>query len=142
MTEFAVPDCLVLKLEERERESDTKEIDTTVYIFYDKKEHNYVVRGQRRWTPKDQSCSYSFISEDVHDLADFLQYIISHDNIVNEVLFNYDNLPVDSNDITYEFLKQYDHDDYEISGYNNVKLTTKRLVKNLRMLRNVFNYFN
>ena len=140
MTEFAVPDCLVLKIEERD--SVTKEIDTTVYIFYDKKEHNYVIRGQRRWTPRFKSCSYSFVSEDVYDLADFLQYVISNENSVTEFLFNYDNFPVDSNEITYEFLKQHDHDDYEISGYNNVKLSPKRLTKNLRMLRNVFNYFN
>ena len=140
MTEFAVPDCLVLKIEERD--SVTKEIDTTVYIFYDKKEHNYVIRGQRRWTPRFKSCSYSFVSEDVYDLADFLQYVISNENSVTEFLFNYDNFPVDSNEITYEFLKQHDHDDYEIGGYNNVKLTVKRLVKNLRMLRYVFNYYN
>ena len=135
-----VTDCLVLKIEERD--ADSGELDTTVYVIYDKKEHNYVIRGKRRWTPKIQSCDYSFISEEVNDLAYFLQYIISEDNIVNEVLFNYDNFPVDSNDITYEFLQQYDHDDYEISGYNNVKLSPKRLKKNLRMLRNVFNYFN
>jgi hypothetical protein len=140
MTEFAVPDCLVLKFEEVE--CITKKVDTTVYVFYDKKEHNYVIRGQRRWTPVYNSCSYSFVSEDVNDLADFLQYIICKDNRVNEVLFNYDNLPVDSNDITFEFLNQYDHDDYEISGYNNQKLGRKRLLKNLRMLRNVFNYCN
>jgi hypothetical protein len=140
MTEFAVPDCLVFKFEEVE--SITKKVDTTVYVFYDKKEHNYVIRGQRRWSPVYHSCSYSFVSEDVNDLADFLQYIICKDNYVNEVLFNYDNLPVVSNEITFEFLNQFDHDDYEISGYNNQKLGRKRLLKNLRMLRNVFNYYN
>jgi hypothetical protein len=140
MTEFALPDCLVLKLEEVE--STTEKVDTTVYVFYDKKEHNYVIRGQRRWTPLQQSCTYSFVSEDVNDLADFVQYIICKSNAVNEVLFNYDNLPVDSNEITFEFLKQHDHDDYEISGYNKQKLGRKRLLKNLRMLRNVFNYYN
>lgn len=140
MTELYQTDCLVLKYQENDVL--TNEPDTTVYILYDKKEHNYVVRGRRRWTPKFQSCTYSFVSEDVYDLADFLQYIISKENKVTEVLFNYDNLPLDSKDITFEFLKQHDHDDYEISGYNNVKLTTKNLVKNLKMLRNVFNYYN
>ena len=38
MTDSTIPDCLVLKLEETD--STSKEIDTTVYIFYDKKEHN------------------------------------------------------------------------------------------------------
>ena len=140
MTEFEIPDCLVFKLEEKDVL--TKETDTTVYILYDKKEHNYVIRGRRRWTPKCQSCSYSFISEHVEELADFLQYIICKGNTVNETLYNYDNLPVDSNEITFKFLQEYDHDDYEISGYNNQKLSRKRLIKNLRILRNVFNYNN
>jgi hypothetical protein len=140
MTEFAVPDCLVLKLEEVE--STTKKVDTTVYIFYDKKEHNYVIRGQRRWSPIHQSTAYSFVSENVNDLADFLQYVICKSSTVNEILYNYDNFPVDSNDITFDFLNEYDHQDYEISGYNNQKFGRKSLLKNLRMLRNVFNYYN
>ena len=140
MTEIHNPDCLVLKFEEKDFE--TNEIDTIVYILYDKKEHNYVIRGRRRWTPKFQSCTYSFVSEDVYNLVDFLQYIISKENKVSEILFNYNNLPLDSKDITFEFLQQFDHDDYEISGYNNVQITTKGLIKSLKMLRNVFNYYN
>jgi len=139
MTEFAVPDCLVFKFEEVEY--NTEKVDTTVYVFYDKKEHNYVIRGQRRCSPLHQSCTYSFVSEDVNDLADFLQYIICKDNEVNEILYNYDNFPLDSNDITFDFLKEYDHNDFEISGYNKQKLGRKRLIKTLRMLRNVFNYY-
>ena len=139
MTDFYQPDCLVLKLEEKDYE--TNEIDTTVYILYDKKEHNYVIRGRRKWTPKFQSCTYSFVSEDVYALADFLKYVISKDNKITEILFNYDNLPLDSKEITFEFLKEHDHDDYEISGYNNVNITTDSLVKSLKILKNVFNYY-
>jgi hypothetical protein len=139
MTDFYQPDCLVLKLEEKDYETD--EIDTTIYILYDKKEHNFVIRGRRRWTPNFHSCTYSFVSEDVYDLADFLKYVISKDNKITEILFNYDNLPLDSKEITYEFLKEHDHDYYEISGYNNVNITTDSLVKSLKMLKNVFNYY-
>lgn len=144
MTEFVststtVPDCLVFKFEEYD--VDLKELDTTVYVLYDKKEHHYVVRGQRRWTPRHQSCSYSFNCEFAQDLADFLQYIVCKDNRVNEVLYNYDNFPNSSNDITYEFLHDYDHSDYEISGYNDQKFGRKRLLRNLRMLRNIYNRY-
>ena len=141
MTEFttSIPDCLVFKFEEIEQHTD--KIDTTVYVLYDKSEHNYVVRGQRRWTPTNQSCSYSFNCEYAKDLVDFLQYIVCKDNVVNETLFNYDNLPESSNDITYEFLHDYDHSDYEISGYDRQKFGRKRLLRNLRMLRNVSNHF-
>jgi hypothetical protein len=142
MTEFfntTVPDCLVFKFEEYD--VDREEIDTTVYVLYDKKEHQYVVRGQRRWTPRHQSCTYSFNCEFAQDLADFLQYVVCKDNVVNETLFNYDNLPLNSNDITYEFLHDYDHSDYELAGYDRQKLSRKRLLRNLRMLRNIHNLY-
>lgn len=140
MTDFAVPDCLVLKIEEVE--CDTKQIDTTIYILYDKNKHHFVIRGQRKCTPLYKSCSYSFVSEYAHELVDFLQYIICANNMINEVLYNYDNLPNDSNDITFDFLKQYDSGEFEISGYDKHKLSRKKLLNNLRMLRNVFNYNN
>ena len=143
MTDFfnttTVPDCLVFKFEEIEQHTD--KIDTTVYVLYDKSEHNYVVRGQRRWTPTNQSCTYSFNCDFAKDLVDFLQYIVCKDNVVNETLFNYDNLPSSSNDITYEFLHDYDHSDYELAGYDRQKFGRKRLLRNLRMLRNIHNYY-
>ena len=140
-THNIIPDCLVLKLEEIEQEQEQKQIDTTLYILYDKNRHVYVVRGQRRWTPKIRFCTYSFECEFAKDLADFIEYVICSNNRVNEVLYNYDNLSKNSNEITYEFLHDYDHGDYEISGYNNKKLRRKRLLKNLRMLRSVYNYY-
>jgi len=137
MSTIVVPDCLVLKLEEVER--DTNKLDTTIYIFYDKKTHHFFVRGQRRWSPQHQSCTYSFQCEFAQDLVDFLQYIICKNNKVTEILYNYDNLPLEANDVTFEFLHDYDNSDYEISGYNNVKFSRKHMTNTLRMLRNVFN---
>lgn len=134
-----ITDCLVFKLEEYD--VDKREIDTTLYILYDKRSHRYLVRGQRKWSPRHQSCTYSFECEFASDLADFIQYIICPHNKVNEILYNYDNLPDNSSEITFEFLHDYDHSDYEISGYNNKKLKRCRLLRNLRMLRNVFNYY-
>ena len=139
MTEFVnnMPDCLVFKFEEVE--ADTGELDTTVYVLYDQIKEKYIVRGQRKWTPRHQSCTYSYECDNQCDLLDFLQYIVCSGNRVNEVLYNYDNLPYDSNKITYEFLHDYDHQDYEISGYNGKKFTRRRLFKNLRMLRKISN---
>jgi len=139
MSGFTSSDCLVLKLEEVEVESN--QIDTTLYVLYDKRRHRYLVRGQRRWTRMFQSCQYSFECEFEHELANFIQYVICPHNKVNEVLYNYDNLSENPNEITYDFLHDYDHSDYEISGYNHKKLRRKRLLRNLRMLRNIFNYY-
>lgn len=138
MSDFC-KDCLVLKLEEID--VDKKEIDTTLYILYDKRRTRYLVRGQRKWTPKHRSCTYSFECEFTNDLVNFIRYIICPRNKVNEILYNYDNLSNDPNEITFSFLHDYDHSDFEISGYNNKNLNRNRLIKNLRMLRNIFNYY-
>lgn len=139
MSKFSVPDTLVLKLEEVEKNTD--KIDTTLYIFYDKRTHHFFLRGRRRWSPKHQSCTYSFQCEFAKDLVDFLRYIICKNNTINEVLYNYDNLPCDSNDVTFEFLHDYEHSDYEIVAYDNMRFRKKEIVETLRMLRNVFNYY-
>jgi len=136
-----ITDCLVLKLEEINANKDDNEIDTTVYILYDTKKLRYIIRGQRKYSLKYNSCTYSYECSYKNDLVNFLQYIICKFNVVNETLFNYKNLPANSNDITFEFLKEFEHKNNEISGYDNEKLKTKRLIKNLRMLETVSNYF-
>ena len=132
-------DCLVLKLEEVE--VDTNILDTTMYIIYDKKRHNFLVRGKRRNTSNIRSCPYSFECELAHELADFIQYTICPENKVNEILYNYDNLPEDPHDISFELLRGYDDMAYEVSGYNDRRLKRGRLLKILRMLRNVSNEY-
>ena len=71
----------------------------------------------------------------------FLSYIIAKNNRINEILYNYDNLPDSSNDVTFEFLFEYENKDYEISGYNNNTMSKKRLHMLLRMLRKVGNKY-
>lgn len=140
MTEFVsnVSDCLVFKFEEVEENGN---VDMTAYVFYDKRTHKYVIRGRRRWTPRWHSCTYAFECEYAKDLVDFLEYIICRGNTVNESLFNYDNFPESSNDISFDFMNEYDHRDYELSGYDNQKPSRRRYLRNLRMLRNVSNRF-
>jgi hypothetical protein len=135
-----VTDCLVLKIEERDKV--TGQLDTTIYIIYDKKDHNYVVRGKHNDCKNIEACTYSFVCNYAIDLVDFLSFVMCKKNRWTYVLYNYDNLPYDSNDITYEFLKEDESNVYELTGYNNVKYNRKNLSTILRMLRNVFNYYN
>jgi hypothetical protein len=139
MSEFIGNDCLVLKLEEYD--IDTKELDTNIYILYDTKNNNYVIRGRRKWTPYQQSCTYSFVCECEIELTNFLRYIICKNSNVNEILYNYNNFPWDSNNITFEFLNNYEHSDYEISGYNNKKFKKSRIIQHLQMLKNIYNVY-
>jgi len=132
-------DCLVLKIEEYD--IDTSSLDTTLYVLYDKNEHHFVIRGQRFSKVMD-SCTYSFNCEFAKDLADFISFVICKRNKWSYSLYNYDNLPQTSDEVTYDFFKRNDSKVYELGGYDNQKFKRKKLLKTLRMLRNVFNYYN
>ena len=134
-----VTDCLVLKIEERC--TDKNELLTSVFIIYDKKEQNYVIRGKIADVNEKIGATFSFLSKEILSLEEFISFAICKRNKWTYVVYNYDNLPYNSNDITYDFLKQYESNSYEIAGYNNVKYNKKNLIRNLRMLSNVFNYY-
>ncbi len=136
--EFAVPDTLVFKIVEHD--VDLNRPDTTLYVLYDKATHRYVIRGKRN-DVNIKSCTYSFECEFANDLVDFLEFILDYENTYSFILYNYDNLPETSNDITFEFLKDNDSIDYELAGYDYQTFNRKNLLKYLRMLRNVFNYY-
>lgn len=136
--DFFAPDTLVLKI--NENCIDTGKPDTTVYILYDKATNRYVIRGKRD-SFNDASCTYSFDCKIDNDLAEFLDFVLDKRNLFSFILYNYDNLPYTSNEISYEFLKKYDSADYKIGGYDNKKYKRKKVLKLLRMLKNVFNYY-
>jgi hypothetical protein len=132
--DYNLPDTLVLKIEEiEEYEVENKLIDTTLYILYDTRANRYVIRGKRRSSSSLESHPYSFESESASDLADFIELIICSKNTISYSLYNYDNLPNESNEITYDFLNAYDDISYEISGYDNQKLKKSVLVKYLSL---------
>lgn len=135
---MAITDCLVLKIEERD--ADTLEIDATLYILYDKEKHHFVVRG-KRFSDKIDSCTFSFNCEFAYELIDFISFVVCMQNKWTYVLYNYDNLPYDSNEITYDFMEHHDSKEYELAGYNCQSYNKKALAERLRMLRNVFNYY-
>jgi hypothetical protein len=136
--ESTVPDTLVLKIVEHD--VDLGKPDTTLYVLYDKATHRYVIRGQRNRTRID-ACTYSYECEFANDLADFLEFLLDDTNMFSFILYNYDNLPETSNEITFEFLNEHDSIVYELAGYDNQKFIRKQIIKILRMLRNIFNYY-
>jgi hypothetical protein len=136
MSSFIVTDCLVLKLVEVESGL-VGRIDTTMYIIYDKETHMFIIRGKRRDLE-----TYSFECEYADDVATFIQYAICSRNRLNETLYNFKDLHQDANDITFEYLDDALTEPFEISGYDDKKLGRNRLLKNLRMLRSVSNYYN
>lgn len=138
-TSNAPTDCLVFKLEEFYDD----ELDTTLFILYDKNEEVYLIRGKRSALRKNnESVSYSFRCKYVEELIEFIKLGICSDSLLSYTLYNYDNLPYDGDDITFDSLKEYDNDKaYELTGFDNEKYSDKKIQKFLRVLKYVFNYY-
>ena len=132
-------DCLVLKIEEYV----DNDLDTTLFVLYDKNEDTYLVRGKRSNVfGKPETVPYSFYCNYASDLIDFISFVICKKSKVSYTLNNYDDLPNDPDDIDYQYLNDLDGDiAYELAGYDNQKFNRKKLLQHLRMLRNVFNYY-
>jgi len=122
MSEFSERpvDCLVLKIVEFDAVNN--KIDNSVFILYDKREHNYVVRGKRVNGSAFTSEPYSFVCDynDVDTLVHFISFIMCSESKVTYELYNYNNLPISSHDITFEFLDRFIDPAYEIAAYDKI----------------------
>jgi len=134
-------DCLVLKIEEYDQ--DDHKLDTQLFILFDSLRMQYIIRGKRRDSKSSGvSKDYSFTSNSAFDLMTFINYSLCPMNVYSYSLYNYDNLPYESNEITFEFLDKWVSPQYEIVGYDNIKrLSVRQLSKMLRMLKNVSNEY-
>jgi hypothetical protein len=74
-------------------------------------------------------------------MVTFLSYTIDKKNRTNEILYNFDNLSENSNDISFEFLSEHENKDYEVSGYDNTKPSRNRYYTLLRMLKTIGNKY-
>ena len=132
-------DCLVLKIEETDSENGKR--DTNMFILYDRKYEKFIIRGKREDTSKITAYPYSFECSQEDDVYSFLKFVVDEDNPLSMVLYNYDNLHADSDDITFEFLQTYEDSRYEITGYNNVSIKFKKIKKAIHLLKCISNYY-
>ena len=138
MTSATVADALVLKIEEHDS---VYGLDTTMYILYDAALQTYVIRGKRRSCSKREFNPYSLECKYVNDLANFIEYSVEPTNQFSYTLYNNVDLPEESYNITYKSLEQHDDKGDEIVGYDNVHFNKKNLIKSLRILKTVGNYY-
>lgn len=133
-------DCLVVKIDEMFG----FEVEHTIFIVYDTKDQNYVIRGKRFDNVQKQQSEvfstpsivqvfdflfqtksgkkpvtyypYSFSCPLKESLVDFLDFIFTQGNTFRISLYTYDNLPYLSKDITYDFFERHVDESFEISS--------------------------
>jgi hypothetical protein len=130
-------DILVLKLEEINNE--TYELESSIFILYNHLQNKFVLKGKRKDVGNTKAYTYSFDCYSINALTEFIAYITLKTNRINEILYNYNGLINDLNNIEYHELYNLEHNDYEISRHNNEKLSKKKLKNICGFLQNVFN---
>ena len=132
-----ISDCIVLKIEETE--ATTGDTDNTIYVLYDTKEREYIIRGVRSPCRKTTFDPYSFSCHSSKVVVDFLSLTICSNNTVNYSLYNCNDLPYSSDDITSELLDDSCYKAVEIVGYDNLAVERKTLRKYVDIVGSMFN---
>lgn len=131
-------DCLVLKIEEYVDSN----LDTTLFVLYDKNEETYLIRGKRSDFNGKEAVSYSFNCYYSKELSDFISFIVCPKSKLSYTLLNYHDLPYDEENIDYNYLNNLDNDKlYEVAGYDNQKYNKKQIMSILKFLKYVFNFY-
>jgi hypothetical protein len=124
-------------------ENDGTSIDTRLFIGWDEIENNFFVRGRRQDTRTSSYIPYAFHCDYSRDLYDFIEFTVGKSGSKSIVLYNFNNIQsLDVSELSYEFFEENLDKNYEIAAYDDVKIKRSKIVKYLRMIRNMYNYDN
>jgi len=116
-------------------------IDNRLFIGWSEQNQEYFVRGKRQDTRSTDYVPYNFKSKYTDDLYDLIEFFVGNEGINKSIMiYNYNNIEeYKIPTLTYEFFESNMDKNYEISGYDNVKLKRRELMKYLRLLKNIVN---
>lgn len=97
------------------------EVDTILFFTYDRQCNEYVLWGKRNYS---MDVPFKFRFSRFNDMDNFIYTCIllskSRCDKYSITLNNYNNFPLDFDNVTYDFLKDNLNVDYEIIGYDNI----------------------
>jgi hypothetical protein len=135
-----ISDCIVLKIVETELHS--YDTDNTIYILFDTLKREFVIRGIRTPSSTTDFEPYSFRCSYIKSVCDFISVVIDNSNIVSYSLYNLNDLPCYSEDITQELLDESCYKANEIVGYDNLAFNRKTLRKYVGIVQDLFNSYS
>ena len=137
-SEIQTYSLLILCIEEHDSKLDKSLIDNRLFIGWNNESQEYFIRGKRQDTVFSDYVPYSFQSSNTNDVYDFIEFVLGIKGKKSITLYNFNNI-FSFSDVTYEFCEKYMDKDYEITGYDNVKLVPRQIKKQLRILKNIYN---
>jgi len=131
---------LTLCIEERDSLNNYETIINRLFLAYDVEQESYVVYGKSNRSGIDNE-QYFFRSDRSADMYKFVKFVISKESRCSYTLYNYNNMPFDLEGVDYYFMEANMDIRYELAVYDNTRLTKRDFRKNLRMLKNVYNFY-
>ena len=129
---------LILCIKEHDNTKDKSSIDTIMFIGWSYTDNLYYIRGKRQDISDKNFVPYAFKCENEIDIYNFIEFVVGSNNTSSIILYNFNNISeMECNDITYEFLEEHMDINYEIAGYDKVKVARLEIVKCLKMLKNI-----
>ena len=128
-------DCLVLQI----NNNSSDDLNVNVFIIYDINSKLFVICGKR-----DGGVEFNYKSYSVKSTETFLYFIFSNKRYLNYSISNHSELPASHEEITYDYLNESLFENvYEIAYISDDLMYSTSEVKDfLKMLKNVFNYYN
>ena len=143
--EREIDSCLVVCFEEHDNEDNFESIDTRLFVTYDHSTKTYIVNGKRidvfskKGRNKTQLKPFVFCAQDSDDIVDFITLAFSRSNSLSYIMYNYNNLPEDACEMTYEFMESNMDRKYEIAAFDNVDVKRNHIKRLVRLTKNMYN---
>ena len=131
------PDCLVLEIYVNNHIFDERK---RVFVWYDSYERRFFLRGKNDDTEIISYNPFNFKSKRASHVADFLNLIIDKRSILEVALYNFMDLPLSSNDITYEMLLENEYAEV-IYTNENYPLKNHKLRELMNTLTTIYNSY-
>jgi len=131
---------IILCIEEHDDPENPTSIDNRVFIGWDDERGEFFLRGRRQDTAATKYVPYAFRAVCSNDVYDFIEFIMGSKGAKSITFYNFNNIvEIVDEDLTYEFFESHMENDYDIAGYDNVKLRRGYIKRTLSILRNIYN---
>jgi hypothetical protein len=126
---------LILCLEEHDAENINSPVDTRLFIGWDSLTNEFYVKGRRQDTQISDYVPFSFRFRSTIDVYEFVVFVMGKKDTTSIILYNYNNMSsLYDEELTYEFFQDNLDKNYEIAGYDSMKLNINLFIKLLGLL--------
>ena len=144
--EKEIDSCLVVCFEENDSSKEQLGgIDTRLFVTYDHTTKMYIVNGKRQdiisknGRNRTNLKPFVFCAGASSDIVEFILLTFGHKKLMNYILYNYNNLPEDACDMTYEFMESNMDRRYEIAAFDNIWVRRNLVQRLCRLTKNLYN---